>query len=289
MIGKVAVSTAIYAIDKPYDYRIPEELAVRVGQRVMVPFGRGDRQVEGVVLQLATGEEEGLKPILSVLDKEPLLDEKLLRLGAFMRERYFCTFYDGIKAILPAGVWFRSRETYTIAQEGWQDMIHRQPVALSVMETLSALGGSAEEDLLRKQFDEEALHKALRYLLGKKLLTCETRKRQTVRDKTEQIAVLSVSVEDALHYAMEKKRSAPLQSSVLEMLASLNSMQRQTERLIDISADGVIDNDELKDFIRIQKELEKISITVETLQLWAEQMLATGKIDMEQYKALTQQ
>ena len=80
-----------------------------------------------------------------------------------------------------------------------------------------------------------------------------------------------------------------LSQIVLEMLASLNSMQRQTERLIDISADGIIDNDELKDFIRIQKELEKISITVETLQLWAEQMLATGKIDMEQYKALTQQ
>lgn len=80
-----------------------------------------------------------------------------------------------------------------------------------------------------------------------------------------------------------------LSQIVLEMLASLNSMQRQTERLIDISADGIIDNDELKDFIRIQKELEKISITVETLQLWAEQMLATGKIDMEQYRALTQQ
>lgn len=77
-----------------------------------------------------------------------------------------------------------------------------------------------------------------------------------------------------------------LSQIVLEMLASLNSMQRQTERLIDISADGIIDNEELKDFIRIQKELERISITVETLQLWAEQMLATGKIDIEQYKAL---
>lgn len=79
-----------------------------------------------------------------------------------------------------------------------------------------------------------------------------------------------------------------LSQIVLEMLASLNSMQRQTERLIDISADGIIDNEELKDFIRIQRELEKISITVETLQLWAEQMLATGKIDMGHYRALTQ-
>ena len=78
-----------------------------------------------------------------------------------------------------------------------------------------------------------------------------------------------------------------LSQIVLEMLASLNSMQRQTTRLIDIAADGVIDNDELKDFIHIQKELERISITVETLQLWSEQMLANGKINIEQYNALT--
>ena len=77
-----------------------------------------------------------------------------------------------------------------------------------------------------------------------------------------------------------------LSQIVLEMLASLNSMQRQTTRLIDFAADGVIDNEELKDFIHIQQELEKISITVETLQLWSEQMLATGKINMEQYNAM---
>ena len=78
-----------------------------------------------------------------------------------------------------------------------------------------------------------------------------------------------------------------LSQIILEMLASLNSMQRQTTRLIDIAADGVIDDEELKDFIHIQQELERISITVETLQLWSEQMLATGKINMEQYNALT--
>ena len=71
----------------------------------------------------------------------------------------------------------------------------------------------------------------------------------------------------------------------LEMLASLNSMNKRKERLIEITADGVIDNDELDDFIFIQEELERISITVETLQLWAERMLATGAIDAEKYNA----
>jgi len=77
-----------------------------------------------------------------------------------------------------------------------------------------------------------------------------------------------------------------LSQIVLEMLASLNSMHKQKERLIEITADGKITGDELEDFIYIQEELERISITVETLQLWSERMLATGVIDETQYAAL---
>lgn len=227
MIGKIAVSSAIYGIDKPYDYRIPPEIELCPGQRVMVPFGRGDRQVEGIVLQVTEGKEEGLKSVLSLLDKEPLLDEKLLRLAAFMRERYFCTFYDAIKTILPAGVWFRSKETYTIADPLWQEKLNRSPVALAVMQTISDLGGRVEESILRKQFGEETLQKALHTLLKKKLLTGETNRQQGVRDKVEQVVTLVSTVEEALQYAAEKKRSAPLQSSVLEMLASFGTCAKK--------------------------------------------------------------
>ena len=76
-----------------------------------------------------------------------------------------------------------------------------------------------------------------------------------------------------------------LSSIVLEMLASLNSVNKRKERLIEIAADGKIDNDEIDDFIFIQEELERISITVETLQLWSERMLANGIIDAEAYNA----
>lgn len=76
-----------------------------------------------------------------------------------------------------------------------------------------------------------------------------------------------------------------LSQIVLEMLASLNAMHKKQERLIEITADGKISGDEVEDFIRIQEDLEKISITVETLQLWSERMLATGAIDMDTYQA----
>ncbi len=73
---------------------------------------------------------------------------------------------------------------------------------------------------------------------------------------------------------------------VLEMLSSLNSMKKKQERLIEITADGVIADDEIKDFVYIQKELERISLTVESLQLWVEQMLADKKINMEKYNEI---
>lgn len=76
-----------------------------------------------------------------------------------------------------------------------------------------------------------------------------------------------------------------LSKIVLKMVASLNSVSKEKDRLIEITADGEIDADEIKDFVHIQEELEKISVTVETLQLWAEKMIADGAIDMKIYNA----
>ncbi|MDD6042888.1 MAG: helix-turn-helix transcriptional regulator [Eubacteriaceae bacterium] len=81
-------------------------------------------------------------------------------------------------------------------------------------------------------------------------------------------------------------KSRELSQITLEMLASLNSMNRKQERLIEITADGEISEDEIEDFVKIQEELERISITVEALQLWSERMLATGAINVDKYNEI---
>ena len=101
MIAQVAVSCAVYAIDQPYSYRVPENMALLPGMRVVVPFGRANRRTEAIVLTITTGSEETLKAISQVLDETPVMDDEQLRLAAFVRERYFCTYYDAVKAILP--------------------------------------------------------------------------------------------------------------------------------------------------------------------------------------------
>jgi len=81
-------------------------------------------------------------------------------------------------------------------------------------------------------------------------------------------------------------KTTDLEKIILSMVASLNTMKKSQERLIEITEDGVIDDEELKDFIKIQKDLERISITVESLQLWTEKMIANGRINIEKYNAL---
>ncbi len=73
-----------------------------------------------------------------------------------------------------------------------------------------------------------------------------------------------------------------LSEIVLGMLSALNSLDRQKERLIDITADGEITEDELPDFVRIQEQLDQIDLTVESLKVWMASTIAEGKIDRKQ-------
>ena len=225
MIAKIAVSAATYAIDKPYSYRVAADMTLQTGQRVMVPFGRSNRRTEGVVLSVETGDESGLKAVERCLDEEPVLSPVMLQLAAFLRERYFCTFYDAIRAMLPAGLWFRVQDTYTLVPDApWQEKCNRQLDALAVARLLSDLGGEATADALQAAVaDGEALHNALRYLVSKKWVTTQSDFLRRTGDKTEKVATLAASAEEAMEYAAHRPKSAAMQRSVLELMCSVGS------------------------------------------------------------------
>lgn len=80
-------------------------------------------------------------------------------------------------------------------------------------------------------------------------------------------------------YVPEVKLSN-LSQIVLEMVVSLNKANEHKNRLMEIIVDGKVSNDEIEDFVKIQEELKQISMTVSALQLWSEQMIANGNIDI---------
>lgn len=225
MIAKIAVSAATFAIDKPYSYFIPDTMNLAPGMRVTVPFGRGNRQSEGVVLSVEEGDPKGLKPVESCLDDESLLDMKMLRLAAFLRERYFCTFFDAIRVMLPGGLWFHTKQTFRLTQDrSWEEKSLRQKDAQALLLLLRDLGGTGDDRVLRQVIpDEDAFEAAVRYLTKKKWIETDARLLRNTSDKTEQIAALAASVEEAQQY-IQGHRSAAMQCSVLELLCNLGSV-----------------------------------------------------------------
>ena len=161
LYAKIAVSAATYWIDRPYDYLVPQELAdrIKVGMRVYVPFGKGNRRSEGIVLALSDHSDyDKVKPLLAVIDDEPVLSAEMVKLALFMRNRFFCTVYDAVKSMLPAGLWLGDN-------------------------------GSAR-----------------------------------IGDKTIEMARLCVPTGDAAQIIEQKRRKAPMQANLLEMLCSFEAL-----------------------------------------------------------------
>jgi len=116
MVATVAVESAVYSIDIPYTYSLPPALAARVspGFRVLVPFGKGNTRCEAFVLAVneSGGGAKPLKSVLALLDDSPALDDKMLRLVLWMREKFFCTFYDAFRAAAPVSISIGREKVY---------------------------------------------------------------------------------------------------------------------------------------------------------------------------------
>ncbi|MGM9661581.1 MAG: primosomal protein N' [Oscillospiraceae bacterium] len=226
--AKVAVSAVPYFIDQPYDYLIPEELAARAvpGVRTVVPFGRGNRPAEGFILEVGLREKgRKCKALLEVLDDAPVLDAAGIRLAFWLQERYFCTFYDALKTVLPAGLWYRFRELYRLSDGVTAEAAlaaAKSAGERAVLEALLDRGGEGETEELKALCGEKA-PAALRALAERGVLVSETVALRKVGDKAAKVATLVMDAEEAMALVEPKKRSAPVRYEAVKLLCTLGS------------------------------------------------------------------
>jgi primosomal protein N' (replication factor Y) len=93
-------------LDHPFSYAVPDKLrdTIGIGKRVMAPFGKGDRATTGYCVHLSeVVPERTVKPLLGVLDAEPLLDANLLRLTRWMADYYLCGWGQVLNVVVPSG------------------------------------------------------------------------------------------------------------------------------------------------------------------------------------------
>ena len=225
---QVAVSAAQYWFDRPYSYRITEQEAkvIRPGMRVEVPFG-GTRPREAVVLSLSDSERTDLKGIYQILDEEPILNDGQLKLALWMRDRYFCTVYDALHAMLPTGLLYKIAPIYRLSENVSLDLAYE------------SVGKSSRE---KKILDCVVLHKgdcpledieavsgtanpapSLASMVKKGILVPAAEASRKVNDRHVKLVSLAVSVPEA-QKLLSKSGRAVRQSAILRVLCEIGTV-----------------------------------------------------------------
>jgi len=129
--ARVAVDGALYHFDREYTYLVPESMAstLRPGCRVRVTFGAGNLRRQGMVLQVLEEElpdSHRVKPILEQLDETPLLNEEGLMLLRYLKEQTFCTWFDGVRLLVPAGLGIVFKTLYAATGKKGAELSGRQ-------------------------------------------------------------------------------------------------------------------------------------------------------------------
>ncbi|MDE6598569.1 MAG: hypothetical protein K2K34_00640, partial [Oscillospiraceae bacterium] len=150
-LAAVAVSSATYGYDRRYKYTVPVEMdgKAAVGVRVLVPFGGGNKKRIGVIIRIddAAGEDlSRYKPLRSVIDDEPLLNDEMLDMIMWLRDTTLCTYFEAFRTLIPIGLSVNFTQRYELSDDNdlSEDVLSEGARGLlaSVREDISSLNGS---------------------------------------------------------------------------------------------------------------------------------------------------
>lgn len=218
----VALNTrGVHVIDKFFTYLIPENMELRPGMRVTVPFGNANRMTEGFVVKVVTPEStQGLKTIHASLDPEPLCTEEAMELAFWIRNRYFCTYFEALRLLLPPGSGLKYKETVILKEqdrERLEQKTARSATQRAVAEFLLDNQGEATITELNHQLGT-SVRSAVGALLKKELVSISRKKSLPMREKTQTVARLCDEWEEIELYLQECSRKAPVAARILELL-----------------------------------------------------------------------
>lgn len=244
LIAAVAVEKTAASFDDLFDYVVPDYLAgaVRAGARVIVPFGRGNRKRAGVVFSVGERETEAkLKEIYSAADDGIFLSAEMLEIAQWLRETTFCTYYDAVRSMLPAGLSLMISEEYALAEDPPQTALSGAEQKL--IDEYYALDGEKERAALLTKTENR---RTVAALAAKGVIQKKELSRRRVGDETER-TVYPTGAETA------GMRLSPKQKSMLETLGEVGAASvRELCYLCNVTA-SVVKNLELKGLVGIEQ------------------------------------
>ena len=195
----VAVEAAAYGFDKLFSYQVlPEQLAtLKRGCRVIVPFGRSNKRVQGLVFEIKPlKDREKLKSILSVLDETPIVTEEMFSVISYLQEHTFCTWYEAIRTVLPLGLNVDIRQAYSVCADlNTLDLAEFTPMEQTLLRLLRKSGHQAQINALLDYASIPENKKIVLSLIDKGIVHQEDILKQRVAEKTVRVLQIAPTVD----------------------------------------------------------------------------------------------
>ncbi len=206
-VAAVYVESAVYAIDKPFSYLVPPEMeeTLRRGCRVLVPFGRSNQKVQGLVAGIEETDASRLKPVALQLDREPVIDGEFFRIIEFLVTNTFCTWYEAVRAVLPIGSNVDVTEIFQLTPVGEEKQPGLPQAEARIVEYLRSPKMARELKAFLECRGNPERSAAVKSLMEKGLVEKSDKIRQKVARKT--IRMVRLSREGALPPLPAKQQS----------------------------------------------------------------------------------
>lgn len=133
MYINVLLNTSVSNLDRYFSYKVPEKMEkfIKVGKRVKVPFGKGNKEQVGIIIESLNSvnyDESKVKEIIEVIDDEFILSSFNIKLAKWISKRYLCNLSDSIRLMMPPGITKASNDIYNIKTEKWIHIKNREKV-----------------------------------------------------------------------------------------------------------------------------------------------------------------
>lgn len=275
MYASVIVDVPAYAIDRPFDYIVPNKWrdVIQVGSRVKVPFGH--RHILGYVVQLADEtnvDASKLKQLSELIDVEPVLTEELLQLAHAMANETICLHIEALQAMLPSAMRMR---------------YDKQVIVLDRDKLVEPFRHAfAKKDVVPLKAFREEDYPLLRKLIRERALDIETVMKQ--QEKKKKVRMIHIPSMTTLLEAMEQiPKNAKRQQQLMEWM-----FQHSNEKMssVDVQKQAGVTAAVLKNFIdkgiveetyeEVYREIDASTLAVDTVvELTNEQQVALTSIE----------
>ncbi|RPF43485.1 replication restart DNA helicase PriA [Hydrogenoanaerobacterium saccharovorans] len=290
LIAKVAVDKAAFHFDKLYDYLIPVEYgsAAKVGCRVLVPFGAGNRKRQGVILaleQLKSDEHtHKIKPIHLLLDEEVYLTQELLELVYYLKENTFCTYYDAVKTLLPAGVGYNLGFVYHVNPHPQSDISVLTHEEQALVDYLKSRKAPILKEKLCEVFGLTPENPLLKKLTAEGWLLCEETAKRKIGDETVTMVRL---YGDCTEGVPDNIKLTAKQRAVLELLCNVGTASVKEIGYFTGTTSAVVKALEKKGYVELfENEVFRSPVTASSVQAEQTVLTAHQQLAYEGIKAL---